>query len=80
MQLKPSGAEWTVREQIVHDGTTGFTFQFEMTPGGWPRLSVYGPRLRSGSREIAFDERGIGISTGPVMSPLRRPTWLRAVR
>ncbi len=80
MPLKPSGEQWTVREQIVHDEATGLTFQFEMTPGGWPRLSVCGPGLRSGSREIAFDERGVGISTGPAIGPMRRPTWLRPVR
>ena len=44
MALKPDGADWTIKEQIVEDPASGLTFQFEVVPGSSARfrLRVFG--------------------------------------
>ena len=79
ISVKPDGKPWTVREQIVDDPVTGLTFQFEMTPGGEPRLRLFGTQLPNGNREITFNARGEEAGAGTGTSGLCRPAWLEPV-
>ena len=57
MTFDPLDHNWTVREQVVEDPTSGLTFHFELSPDG-PILRVTGDALPLGNREIHFDASG----------------------
>lgn len=79
MPLKPNGALCKVMEQIVEDDASGLILQFECD-NGRTRLTIVGPSLPFGNREIVFDDEGREAAAGTRLGKFRRPSWLTKVK
>jgi len=77
MALKPDGADWTIKEQIVEDPASGLTFQFEVMPESTARfrLRVFGDALPFGNRQILFGVSGAEAGAETACA-LCKPAWL----
>jgi hypothetical protein len=80
MALKPNGAMWAAREQIVEDPVSGLTFQFVLVPESEApvRLRVFG-NLPYGNREFTFDGDGNRTGAGTALDTPSRSSWLGEV-
>lgn len=57
MPVKPHAERCRILEQLIEDLPSGLTLLFEAFEGG-TRMLIGGRALRSGNRELVFDERG----------------------
>lgn len=82
MAVKPNGAAWTIREQIVEDPASGLTFQFLVTTAADApyKLKVFGDGLPFGNREIVFDAEGREAGAGTLLAESCAPSWLQRVK
>ena len=71
VSLKTDGKLWQVREQIIEDGVTELSLQFEVSPDGLPILHIFGP---FGRRDFFFTNHGDLHDTGSSLSH-ERPEW-----
>ena len=75
--VKPGGYDWTVKEQIIEDPSSGITLQFEVTPDGRRILRILGDAMPHGNQEIVFDVDGVRCWTRVAVRDKPRATWLR---
>jgi hypothetical protein len=78
MAAKPGGRLCQIAEQIIEDGVSGLTLQFEARDDGTTRLVIAG-NLPFGNREILFDREGKEAAAGVALAGVCRPSWLREV-
>lgn len=79
MGTMPNGGWFRVREQILRDGASGLTLQFEALPGGLMRLRVFGVREATSANEIVFDEDGEWMFSQIFLGECPRPGWIGGV-
>jgi len=78
MAIKPEAKDCVIKEQIIEDGVTGLTLQFDALSDGTTRLNIIGD-LEMGNRSFIFNKQGEEAGAGTALGGTPRPSWLKDV-
>ena len=81
MAIKPGAKDCIIKEQIIEDLVTGLTLQFSAYDDetGGCKLTLIGPGLMYGNRDLIFNKEGEMVASGTATAGFCRPTWLKKV-